>query len=35
MTALATLTVTIACIRDVSERKEQVDRDRRHAEALE
>ena len=27
--------VTIACIRDVSERREQADRDRRHAQALE
>ncbi len=27
--------VTISCIRDISERKEQADRDRRHAQALE
>ena len=34
-TQIGDRTVTIACVRDVSERKEQADRDRRHAQALE
>ena len=33
-TQIAEHTVTIACIRDISERNEQADRDRRHARAL-
>jgi putative nucleotidyltransferase with HDIG domain len=34
-TQIGNRTVTIACIRDISERREQADRDRRHAQALE
>jgi putative nucleotidyltransferase with HDIG domain len=34
-TQIGDRTVTIACIRDISERREQADRDRRHAQALE